>query len=221
MLLKRKDATDSGSPKEATAGGSSPSILHLCPDSRCIFAVVEERGRENVYRIEIPSFRRSIVVSGGGVNTTVTAAPDGRSIAYLHQSNTEPAEVWFSGRRVSHHTDSITAALDLHPLESFGFIGALGDSVYGWVLKPPGFNAAKRYPLVYLIHGGPQGAWDDNWHPRWNYQMFASRGYVVAAVNFHGSTGSASVHRRYFEHWGDYPYEYYEGSMCWPASILY
>src|SRR5205823_15089619 len=90
----------------------------------------------------------------------------------------------------------------------FGFRGALGDSVYGWVLKPPGFDASKKYPLVYLLHGGPQTAWLDLWHARWNYQMFAARGYVVAAVNRHGSTGYGQKFTdAVSQHWGDYPYE--------------
>jgi dipeptidyl aminopeptidase/acylaminoacyl peptidase len=210
MLLRRKDGrTEGGSPTDATSGWTlSVGSYTWCPNSQCMYAAVEERGRENIYRIDVPSFRKSAVVSGSGVNTTVTVAPDGNAIAYLHQSNTEPAEVWFSGRRLSHHADSGIAALDLHPLESFSFIGALGDSVDGWVLKPPGFDAAKKYPLIYLIHGGPQGAWDDDWHARWNYQMFASRGYVVAAVNFHGSTGYGQKFTDAISHhWGDYPYE--------------
>src|SRR2546422_105993 len=81
-------------------------------------------------------------------------------------------------------------------------------SVYGWILKPPGFDAAKRYPLVYLLHGGPQTAWLDLWHARWNYQMFAARGYVVAVVNRHGSTGYGQKFTdAVSQHWGDYPYE--------------
>ena len=160
-----------------------------CPDSKCVYAVVEERGRDNLYRIDVPSFRRSVVVGNSGLNTNPSLAPDGKTVVYLHQSNTQPAEVWVSERQLTHHTDSSLAALDLKPLEPYGFVGALGDSVFGWILKPPGFDPARRYPVVYLVHGGPQGAWDDNWHARWNYQMFAARGYVVAAVNFHGSTG--------------------------------
>jgi len=210
MVLPRKDGkTEAGSAQEATSGWTlSVASYTWCPNSQCIFAVVEERGRQNIYRIDLPSYRRSDVVTNGGVNTAVTVAPDGRSIAYLHQSNTEPAEVWFAGRRLSRHTEPGIAALDLRPLESFGFVGALGDSVFGWVLKPPGFGAAKKYPVIYLIHGGPQGAWDDLWHARWNYQMFASRGYVVAAVNFHGSTGYGQKFTDAIsQHWGDYPYE--------------
>jgi len=87
-------------------------------------------------------------------------------------------------------------------------VGALGDSVFGWLLKPPASTPAKRYPLIYLIHGGPQSAWTDSWGARWNYALFASRGYVVAAVNFHGSTGYGQKFTDAIsQHWGDYPYQ--------------
>jgi len=209
MIQRRNDGTtESGPPTEVTAGWTlSVSSYTWCPDSKCIYAVVEERGRDNLYRIDLPSFRRSVAFSGG-VNTNVNVAPDGKTLVYLHQSNTQPAEVWISGRQLSSHTEAGVAPLDLRPLEDFGFVGALSDSVHGWILKPPGFDPARKYPLVYLIHGGPQGAWDDNWHSRWNYQMFASRGYVVAAVNFHGSTGYGQKFTDAIsQHWGDYPYE--------------
>ncbi|MGH7699146.1 MAG: prolyl oligopeptidase family serine peptidase [Gemmatimonadales bacterium] len=205
MLVGRAD----GRSVEATAGWTlSVGQYAWCPNSRCIYAVVEERGRDNIYRIEVPSFRRAAVVRGEGVNTGVQVLPDNRTVVYLHQSNARPAEVWVSGRQLTHHNDPATGALDLRPLEEFGFVGALGDSVFGWLLKPPGFDPARKYPLVYLIHGGPQGAWLDNWHARWNYQMFASRGYVVAAVNFHGSTGYGQAFTDAISrHWGDYPLE--------------
>jgi dipeptidyl aminopeptidase/acylaminoacyl peptidase len=209
MLLRRASGrTETGASTELTAGWTlSISSYGWCPDSKCIYAAVEERGSENIYRIEVPTARRSLVISGG-VNTAPGVAPDGKTVAYLHQSNTQPAEVWVAGRALSHHSDEAVAALDLRPLESFGFVGALGDSVFGWLLKPPAFDSTKRYPLVYLIHGGPQGAWLDNWHARWNYAMFASRGYVVAAVNFHGSTGYGQKFTDAISHhWGDYPYD--------------
>jgi len=210
MLVGRKDGrTEGGKVTEATTGWTlSVGSYTWCPDSKCIYAVVEERGRDNIYRIDVPTFRRSIVPTGGGVNTNVHVMPDGRGVVYLHQSNTQPAEVWTAGRPLTHHTDPIVSLLDLKPLEEFGFVGALGDSVHGWLLKPPGFDPSKRYPLVYLLHGGPQTAWLDLWHARWNYQMFAARGYVVAAVNRHGSTGYGQKFTdAVSQHWGDYPYE--------------
>ena len=94
------------------------------------------------------------------------------------------------------------------PAESFGFVGAQGDSVFGWLVKPPAFDPAKRYPLIYLVHGGPQSAWLDQWHSRWNFALYASRGYVVAAVNFHGSTGYGQAFTNSItRNWGSLPYD--------------
>jgi dipeptidyl aminopeptidase/acylaminoacyl peptidase len=208
LRLMLADRRPGGGTVDATTGWTlSVGSYAWCPNSRCIYAVVEERGRDNVYRIDISGFRRTRVVAGG-VNTNVQVAPDGRTLAYLHQSNTEPPEVWLAGKPLSHQNDSAVATLDLPPLEEFGFVGALGDSVFGWLQKPPAFNPGKRYPLVYLIHGGPQGAWTDSWGARWNLQMFAARGFVVAAVNFHGSTGYGQAFTDAISrHWGDYPFD--------------
>src|SRR5437667_6265554 len=209
MLVGRSDGRTGGPSVEATKGWTlSVGSYIWCPDSKCVYGVVEERGRDNIYRIDLPSFRRSLALGGGGVNTDVQVMPDGRGLLYLHQSNTQPNEIWLAGRQLTHLTDAALEALDLRPLDEFGFAGALGDSVFGWLLKPPGFDAAKRYPLIYLIHGGPQGAWTDYWGARWNYALFASRGYVVAAVNFHGSTGYGQKFTDAIsQHWGDYPYQ--------------
>ena len=209
MMRRRTVGQSDGRTVEATAGWSlSVSSYTWCPDSKCIYAVVEERGRDNIYRIDVPSFRRTVVLPGGGVNTNVNVAADGKTLVYLHQSDTQPPEVWTLGKPLSHQNDAALAGLDLPPLAEYGFVGAQGDSVFGWIQKPPAFDAAKKYPVVYLIHGGPQGAWTDYWSSRWNYQLFASRGYVVAAVNFHGSTGYGQKFTDAISrHWGDYPYE--------------
>ncbi|HET9384283.1 MAG TPA: S9 family peptidase [Gemmatimonadales bacterium] len=195
-------------PFDATAGWTlSVGSYAWCPNSKCLYAVVEERGRDNIYRIDVPGYKRTRVVTGG-LNTNVQVAPDNRTLVYVHQSNTQPPEIWVGGKPLTHHNDSALAVLDLPPLEEFGFVGALGDSVFGWTQKPPNFDPARKYPLVYLIHGGPQGAWTDYWGARWNYQMFAARGWVVAAVNFHGSTGYGQKFTDAIsQHWGDYPFE--------------
>lgn len=209
MLVPRHKGRTDGSPVEATAGWVlSVGSYSWCPDSRCLYAVVEERGRENLYRIAVPGYQRTLLFGGNGVNTNLTVSADGKTRVWLHQSNTEPAEVFVNDKALTHTNDELVSHLDLHPLESYGFVGAGGDSVFGWLLKPPGFDPAKRYPVIYVIHGGPQGAWDDDWHARWNYQMFAARGYVVAAVNFHGSTGYGQAFTDAISrHWGDWPYE--------------
>src|SRR5215475_9185552 len=91
---------------------------------------------------------------------------------------------------VTHMNDSVLSQIDMQPLESFTFKGANDEEVQGFMVKPPGFDPNKKYPLKFLIHGGPQGAWGDDWTYRWNAQLFAATGnYVVVMINFHGSTG--------------------------------
>jgi dipeptidyl aminopeptidase/acylaminoacyl peptidase len=98
---------------------------------------------------------------------------------------TTPAET----KAVTHVNDALLSNLALSPLESFTFAGANGTKVQGFLVKPPNFDPAKKYPLKFLIHGGPQGAWGDAWSYRWNPELFAANGYVVVMINPRGSTG--------------------------------
>ena len=183
------------------------------PDARAVIAEVEDRGGHSIYRIEVPSGRTQVLVSGG-TNSNVQLSDDGTRLSFLRSTADRPAEVWTAtievkdARAVTTVNGERMAAVDLTPAESFGFVGARGDSVFGWLVKPPGFRPDRKYPLVYLIHGGPQGAWLDQWHGRWNYALFASRGYVVAAVNFHGSTGYGQAFTNSISrNWGGLPFE--------------
>ena len=102
----------------------------------------------------------------------------------------------------------LLSKLEMNPAEEFWFDGAAGEKVQGFLVKPPFFDPSKKYPLVMLIHGGPQNAWSDNFHFRWNAQMFASPGYVVAMVNFHGSTGFGQLFTDSISgDWGGKPFE--------------
>jgi dipeptidyl aminopeptidase/acylaminoacyl peptidase len=91
---------------------------------------------------------------------------------------------------VTHVNDALLSQIDMQPLEPFTFKGANNDDVQGFMVKPPGFDPNKKYPLKFLLHGGPQGAWGNEWTFRWNAELFAATGnYVVVMINFHGSTG--------------------------------
>ena len=91
---------------------------------------------------------------------------------------------------VTHMNDALLSQIDMQPLESFTFKGANNDDVQGFLIKPPGFDPNKKYPLKFLLHGGPQGAWGNEWTYRWNAELFAATGnYAVVMINFHGSTG--------------------------------
>ncbi len=110
-------------------------------------------------------------------------------------------------KRLTSINQEAVKGVEMNPLESFWFRGANGDRVQGFIVKPPDFEPKKKYPTLMLIHGGPQGMWGDDFHPRWNISMFASPGYVVVMVNFHGSKGygikfTDSINRD----WGGKPY---------------
>ncbi|TFK52466.1 alpha/beta-hydrolase [Heliocybe sulcata] len=98
----------------------------------------------------------------------------------------------------------------LHPGTEFYFEGAEGKTVQGWILTPPGFKKGedkKKWPVAMLIHGGPQGAWEDQWSTRWNPNVFASQGYVVIAMNPTGSTTfGQNLTDAITEDWGGKPF---------------
>jgi dipeptidyl aminopeptidase/acylaminoacyl peptidase len=124
------------------------------------------------------------------------------AIYFTRMSIDSPNEIWrvelstavlgvpMPVHQVTHMNDALLSQIDMQPLESFTFKGANDEEVQGFMVKPPEFDPNKKYPLKFLIHGGPQGAWGNDWTYRWNAELFAASGnYVVVMINFHGSTG--------------------------------
>ncbi|MGI8436285.1 MAG: prolyl oligopeptidase family serine peptidase [Chthoniobacterales bacterium] len=110
---------------------------------------------------------------------------------------------------VTHVNDALLSQIEMPPLEPFTFKGAKDEDVQGFLIKPPSFDAAKKYPLKFLIHGGPQGGWGDSWSYRWNAELFAAiDSYVVVMINFHGSTGYGQAFTDSISgDWGGKPFE--------------
>ena len=146
-----------------------------------------------------------------GFNDDLVVTPDGRTLLFTRMSLEHPNEMYkvalpliplkqdekpyraeepiLAADPLTHFNDSVLSQVAMSPLESFWFTGAKGDRVEGFLVKPPNFDPGKKYPVKFLIHGGPQGAWGDDWSYRWNPELFAANGYVVVMINFHGSTG--------------------------------
>jgi dipeptidyl aminopeptidase/acylaminoacyl peptidase len=176
------------------------------PGSNRIFAVIDDSGTEPVVAIDL-----NVSTNGSaaglteperiphlitlGVQAGLAVGPKGGELAFVRHFADRPAEVFTAGpdgsalNQLTHHNAPLLSQLDLPKLEGFTFAGAAGDEVHGWLLRPHAFDPGKKYPVLFLIHGGPQGAWHDEWHNRWNYQMFAAPGYAVVAINPRGSTG--------------------------------
>ena len=110
--------------------------------------------------------------------------------------------------KLTNHNARQARRLAMGGYEQFSFAGWNGDKVYGWLVKPVGFDPAKKYPVAFLIHGGPQGSFGNQFHYRWNPQAYAGAGYAVVMIDFHGSTGYGQAFTDAISnHWGDRPLE--------------
>jgi dipeptidyl aminopeptidase/acylaminoacyl peptidase len=173
----------------------SVGALDWAMDSGSIVFPAQEAGTEPIFEVAV-SGGTPRKVHGGGVNTDVNRSADGRYLYFLHSSYSDPPEVWRADlvtRRapapVTRTNAALLADIELPRPESVTVTGAGGAPVQMWILKPPGFDATRKTPLVFWVHGGPQGAWLDSWSTRWNPQVWAAQGYVLAMPNPRGSTG--------------------------------
>jgi len=167
-----------------TKNGQSLAFLAEENGRVCAFAVGEEGAPR---KLDPTDFAGSIGTPTAG----------GGAFAFTVARMSHPPEVFTAMhegdrlvvKNISKASDSVTAGLDLPLPESVTVTGAGGAPMQMWILKPPGFDAAKKWPLAFIVHGGPQGAWMDTWSNRWNPQVWAAQGYVVALPNPRGSTG--------------------------------
>ncbi len=183
------------------------------PDSATLFITFQEKGRISLGRIPLKNKRFEKVLEGHYLGSPCLT-PDGKTMVFLKQALNRPTDVYSLDLKTKKITQltamnkDLLPQLEMNSAEEFWFDGAGGEKIHGFLVKPPFFDSSKKYPLVMLIHGGPQGAWSDNFHYRWNAQMFASPGYVTAMINFHGSTGyGQSFTDSITGDWGGKPYE--------------
>ena len=161
-------------------------------DGRSIFFTAAERGVENLYSVPYPTGTPAVIARGGAVG----AFEPGEGFAVFARSSlASPPDLFRvdlpggAERRLTNENQGWLKEVAFTPAESKTVAGAGGTPVQYWLIKPPNFDAARKYPVVFLIHGGPQGAWEDAWSTRWNPQLWAAQGYVIAAPNPRGSTG--------------------------------
>ena len=166
----------------------------LSPDGKFIYFIAGDRGKHPIFRIpSTGGVPQKIVADVFATNLHIT--PDGKALVFASSSMHAPAEIYTSNvdgtgltALTSANTQLISRA-NLKPAEEVEWTGAVGKKIHGYIIKPNNFDAGRKYPLLVLIHGGPQSAWNDNWGFRWNPQVFANAGYVVFAPNPRGSTG--------------------------------
>jgi dipeptidyl aminopeptidase/acylaminoacyl peptidase len=164
------------------------------PDSKTLFFSAEDHGESPIFALplgasqpeEVSRLHADDLIFGANGNLCFTrmsiAAPNEIGRLDVSQKNAQPVAI-------THMNDVLLSQINMQSIQPFTFKGANNEEVQGFMIKPPGFDSNKKYPLKFLIHGGPQGAWSDSWTYRWNAELFAASGYVVVMINFHGSTG--------------------------------
>ncbi|MBE3126283.1 MAG: S9 family peptidase, partial [Acidobacteria bacterium] len=210
MLFDRKTGT-----ADNLTGSLDYSVgaFFWAPGGTALYFDAEEKGRTAVFRVTLATKKVEKVFEGHTLSA-LALSPDGRTLYFLKHALHQPNDVWsldLKTKTLAQLTKvnaDLLAGLDMNPAEEFWYDGAAGDKVHGFLLKPPAFDPSKKYPLLMLIHGGPQGSFGDDFHYRWNAQMFAAAGYVTAMVNFHGSTGYGQAFTDSISgDWGGKPYE--------------
>jgi dipeptidyl aminopeptidase/acylaminoacyl peptidase len=172
----------------------SVSDFTLTRDGRTIYFTASSKGTDNLYSVSIAGGTPVERQPGGSISAVTIG---GSVAALLRTTLTSPAEIWvtridgdvLASHALTHENDGWLREVEFQKPESLTVAGAGGTPIQYWLIKPPAFDPAKKYPVVFLIHGGPQGAWDDAWSYRWNPSLWAAQGWVIAAPNPRGSTG--------------------------------
>jgi dipeptidyl aminopeptidase/acylaminoacyl peptidase len=184
------------------------------PSSNAIYFLAIDRGFSCIWSVDVATGEISRLLDGA-VCGNLSMSPDGSYLAVTRSLSDQPNELHrydlADGKltRLTHLTDSISSNLDLSRPQEFWFPGFNGDSVHGFLTLPPDFDASRKYPLVLLIHGGPQWTWlgDFNYYG-WNTQLVAAQGYVVAQIDPHGSVGYGLAFTEYISgNWGKGDFE--------------
>ena len=214
------------------AGGESKRIAAVFPnwiesiawnpDGKSLFVTAPLKAKHAIYEITLDG--RARLLDNTASADAVDVSRDGKTIYFQMSTLRRPADLYSlvrggSLKRLTRDNDALLAQIVMGEVSETTWPGADGTPIQGWLVKPPSFDASKKYPAIVLIHGGPQGAWSDAWSYRWNPQMFAARGYVVLMPNPRGSSGFG---QKFVEEisrdWGGKVYTDIMNAVDWLAS---
>ena len=170
----------------------SPRSIAWSADGKELYATADNLGQTSLFAIDARTGKVRELVHDG---TCHSPAPAGPFVVFGRDDLSSPVELWRvrpDGKdlaRITHVNDDKVAAARMGSYEQFTFAGWNGEKVRGYLVRPADFDPAKKYPVAFLIHGGPQGSFSNHFHYRWNPQAYAGHGYAVVMVDFHGSTG--------------------------------
>ena len=194
--------------------------LSWSADGHSLLSSRIELGQTMLYRIELDSGLATRITAEGTVSGFDSARG---TTAFVRENLDSPQQLFVQKgsappRQLTHANAAVLAQTPLSPSEQFSFAGWNGETVHGYVTKPYGYVEGRKYPVAFLIHGGPQGSFGNAWSYRWNPQVWAGMGYAVVAVDFHGSLGYGEKFAQSITgHWGDRPLE--DLQKGWAAAL--
>lgn len=203
----------SGKAKEiAPRWDASADGITLSADGKWIYTTAQELGQHPLFRVSLANGEVEGVVKDGSVSAFDLAGP---TLAFSRNTlksgdviATTSADGKAPVRAITPSAAEMLPDVAWGAYEQFNFIGWNGETVHGYVVKPWNFEPGKKYPVAFLIHGGPQGSFGNGWSYRWNPQTYAGQGYAVVMIDFHGSTGYGQKFTDAISgHWGDRPLE--------------
>jgi len=172
----------------------SAENLAWSPDSKTIYFLAENETLKPVYAMSAKAGATPKKVVDG-FNASFSLSDDGKTLLLSRTSLVQPAELFVAAsdgsglKQITHANDALLAKLDMNAPEAFWFDGAEGTKVQAMLIRPAQFDAKKKYPVLVLLHGGPQTMWGNSWGYRWNAQVFSAAGYATLMINRRGSTG--------------------------------
>lgn len=193
-------------------GDRSIGSMAWAPDGKALYVEAEHLGQRALFSVD-PVTGKARLVVGQGTLDGLEFTQDGR-ILYGMNSLLGPTEFYTVDpagkdiKQITHFNDARVRDTKFGKPERFTFKGAKGDTVYGYLVYPVDFDPAKKYPVAFLIHGGPQGTFGNDFHYRWNPQVYAGAGYAALLIDFHGSTSYGQAFTDDIrDDWGGKPFE--------------
>jgi len=198
----------------------SAANMTLSEDGRSLYVLAEDHGIRGLFEVGIASGKARLLAGDGNISAYSRA---GDTLVFARDTLTAPADLFRlesggkAARLTAFNADKLKDVA-FGDWEFFQFKGWNGDTVQGYVVKPANYQPGRKYPVAFLIHGGPQGSWLNDFHYRWNPQTYAGAGFAVVTIDFHGSTGYGQAFTDAISgHWGDRPLE--DLQKGWAAAL--
>ena len=191
----------------------SAQSITWSPDGKTIYTTAEDTGQTKLFAIDVKSGKVTALTGEGHVSAYSLG---GGTLVYAQDNLKGPAQLYALSTakkaeapiKLTNNNAEALKDIAMGDAEQFSFPGWNGETVHGYLVKPANFDPAKKYPVAFLIHGGPQGSFGNLFHYRWNAQTYAGAGYAVVMIDFHGSTGYGQAFTDAIsQHWGDRPLE--------------